>query len=593
MLSRFTQIFSSPFNGSMKIGTKTFGLVGFLLLMLGITSGVSIYQMHKIGLEIENIAERDLPLTKGLIKITVQQLEQAKYLERSFRNAQVLGKHEAANAEFEKSVGEFNRLDEAVEKEFKQAEALAKNAADTASTEIERKKFQEIDNLLKKLDKEHSEFSRLATNSFRLITEGRLDQAFLALPEIEAIEDNLDLQLVKLLTKVESFTAQAALTAEKDEKFAIQLMAILSALALIAGTTIAYLMVTKSITRPLREIVTGLDALNSNDMSVEVKIYHNDEIGNVARAYVTFRENMIRTKMLEEENETRKKLDAGRQAVMTEATENFVADIGEIVATVSSASTELSTTAQTMTQIAEETTNKSATVSTAATQASSNVQTVAAATQEMTASISNINVQVNSASEIAKQAVVDVADTNELMSSLSQTAHNIGDVVSLISDIAEQTNLLALNATIESARAGDAGKGFAVVASEVKSLANETAKATEGISKLIQEVQSKTESAVVSIAGIGKIIQQIDSFSSEIASAMNEQGVATQEIARSIEETASGTDLVSSNIVSVTEASQEAAAASDQVSTAAEQLSKNSEILKMSVDSFVDQIRVA
>ncbi len=593
MLSRFTQVFSSPFSGSMKIGTKVFGLVGFLLLMLGITSGISIFQMHKIGLEIESIAERDLPLTEGLMKITVQQLEQAIYLERSFRNAQMLGKHEGAGTEFEKSVGKFNRLDKSVEKEFKLTEALAKNAATVASTEIEREKFQKIDTLLKNLDKEHSEFSRLATNSFKLIAEGRLDQALLALPKIEAIEDNLDRQLVKLLTEVENFTSEAALTAEKDEKFAIQLMTILSIISLIAGIAVAYLLVTKSITRPLNEIVAGLDALNRNDMSVDVKIYNNDEIGNVAKAYVTFRANMIRTVQLEEENQAREKLDADRQAAMAEATASFVSDIGEIVATVSSASTELSTTAQTMTQIAEETTTKSATVSTAANQASSNVQTVAAATQEMTASISNINVQVNSASEIAKQAVVDVADTNELMNSLSQTAHNIGDVVSLISDIAEQTNLLALNATIESARAGDAGKGFAVVASEVKSLASETAKATEGISKLIQEVQSKTESAVVSIAGIGKIIQQIDSFSSEIASAMNEQGVATQEIARSIEETASGTDLVSSNIAGVTEASQEAATASDQVSTAAEQLSKNSEILKMSVDSFVDQIKVA
>ncbi len=593
MLSRLTQVFSSPFSGSMKIGTKVFGMVGFLLIMLGLTSGVSIFQMHKIGLEIESIAERDLPLTKGLMKITVQQLEQAIYLERSFRVAQTLEKHEGVNAGFKKFVGKFNRLDKSVEKEFKQTEALAKNAAAIASTEADREKFQKIDTLLKKLNKEHSEFSRLATNSFRLIAEGRLDQAFLALPKIEAIEDNLDRQLVKLLTEVETFTSKAALTAEKDEKFAIQLMTILSMISLLAGTAVSYFLVTKSITRPLDEIVTGLDALNRNDMSVDVKVHHNDEIGNVAKAYATFRANMIRTAQLEEENQARKKLDADRQAAMAEATNNFVADIGEIVATVSSASTELSTTAQTMTQIAEETTTKSATVSTAANQASSNVQTVAAATQEMTASISNINVQVNSASEIAKQAVMDVADTNELMNSLSQTAHNIGDVVSLISDIAEQTNLLALNATIESARAGDAGKGFAVVASEVKSLASETAKATEGISKLIQEVQSKTESAVISIAGIGKVIQEIDSFSSEIASAMNEQGVATQEIARSIEETASGTDLVSSNITGVTKASQEAATASDQVSTAAEQLSKNSEILKMSVDSFVDQIKVA
>jgi len=593
MLKNISHLAPESFIHSMKIGTKIFGLVGFLLLMLGVTSTFSIWQMNKFGVGIENVANRNLPLTEIMSKIIVSQLRQMSAIERAFRFADTIGENPQAKIEFDKSYEEVKTLGETAESKFKEVNNLLSEILQNETNAQAREKFELILNSFKKLDTSYDIFFKKTSDLFKLVNNGGSKQAPAKILKIEEIAENMELQIEKILFEVEKLTSNTVTKTVDDEKFAIKLMMVLAVLALIVGTIISYLLVTKSITRPLNEIVNGLDALNNNDMTVDVTVYNNDEIGNVAMAYATFRDNMIRTKHLEEENEAKKKVDADRQAVMTEATKNFVADIGEIVTTVSSASTELSTTAQTMTQIAEETTSKSATVSNAATQASSNVQTVAAATQEMTASISNINVQINSASEIAKQAVIDVADTSEQMNSLAQTAHNIGDVVSLISDIAEQTNLLALNATIESARAGDAGKGFAVVASEVKSLASETAKATEGISKLIQEVQSKTESAVASIAGIGQVIQQIDSFSSEIASAMGEQGVATQEIARSIEETAAGTDLVSSNIAGVTEASQEAAAASDQVSTAAEQLSKNSEILKMSVDSFVDQIKVA
>jgi len=593
MFNKFTHVFSQTFGGSMKIGTKIFGLAGFLILMIGVTSGYSIWQMSNFDVEVENIAERNLPLAEVMSELVTSQLEQVVIIERAFRFARTTQDNSQGKLEFNKLFGEYRELNKIIKKEFKLKTKILKSILLVEKVKETREEFKKVSELSQNLENAYDAFYDKSVALFELVNNGNSDQAFSKLPGIEAVAKDLNQKNKNMFLKVEEITKETIRTTVNNQKSTIESMMILSVLALIGGAIISYLLVTKSITRPLNEILTGLEALNRNDMTVDVKVYNNDEIGSVAKAYETFRDNMIRTKQLEEENETKKKIDTDRQTAMAEATSNFVADIGEIVATVSAASTELSTTAQTMTQIAEETTSKSATVSTAATRASSNVQTVAAATQEMTASISSINVQVNSASEIAKQAVMDVANTSEQMNSLAQTAHNIGDVVSLISDIAEQTNLLALNATIESARAGDAGKGFAVVASEVKSLASETAKATEGISKLIQEVQSKTESAVASIAGIGEVIQQIDSFSSEIASAMNEQGIATQEIAQSIEETAAGTDLVSSNIAGVTEASQEAAAASDQVSTAAEQLSKNSEILKMSVDTFVDQIKVA
>jgi methyl-accepting chemotaxis protein len=176
---------------------------------------------------------------------------------------------------------------------------------------------------------------------------------------------------------------------------------------------------------------------------------------------------------------------------------------------------------------------------------------------------------------------------------LSAAAQKIGDVVKLISDIASQTNLLALNATIEAARAGDAGKGFAVVASEVKSLANQTAKATEEISAQVASMQGATNDAVQAIHSIGGTIGTINEIATTIASAVEEQGAATQEIARNVQEAAQGTGQVSSNIVGVNQAASETGAASSQVLASAEELGKQAETLRADVDQFLANIRAA
>jgi methyl-accepting chemotaxis protein len=218
---------------------------------------------------------------------------------------------------------------------------------------------------------------------------------------------------------------------------------------------------------------------------------------------------------------------------------------------------------------------------------------VAAASEELASSVAEISRQVDASSRIAGEAVDQAQKTDSRISQLSQAAAKIGDVVNLIKTIAEQTNLLALNATIEAARAGEAGRGFAVVAAEVKTLAEQTAKATGEISQQIADIQSATQDSVVAIKEIGTTIGRISEISSTIASAVEEQGVATQEISRNVQRAADGTSQGAANIADVQRGVTETGAASSQVLSAAQSLSSESGRLKREVGKFMESVRAA
>ncbi|WP_299440412.1 globin-coupled sensor protein [uncultured Rhodospira sp.] len=269
----------------------------------------------------------------------------------------------------------------------------------------------------------------------------------------------------------------------------------------------------------------------------------------------------------------------------------FEQDVQGMVEIVASAATELQNTAASMTNTATATSTQAKVVAGAAQTASVNVQTVASATEQLHSSIQEISRQVTESTRISAAAVEEATRTNAMVQSLAQAADKIGVVVKLINDIASQTNLLALNATIEAARAGEAGKGFAVVANEVKSLANQTARATEDISKQVSTVQGATRDAVTAIEGIGRTIAGISEITSAIAAAVEQQGAATREISRNVQEASVATTAVSTNVGDVTDAATETGHSAQEVLEAAGALSTEAERLTSKVDAFLSEIR--
>jgi methyl-accepting chemotaxis protein len=357
----------------------------------------------------------------------------------------------------------------------------------------------------------------------------------------------------------------------------------------------AALMVGRGISRPITRIAERMDALAGGDLQVEVPHTHyKDEVGALARSLQVFKDNAIRMEeMRREREEADARAAAERRAALLEMADRLEASVRSIVGAVGDGCTELRSTSQSLSQLADRAYSQARNVTTGSQEASANVQTVAAATEELTGSIGEISQQVSHSAEIARHAVASVDRTNERVTALTGAAERIGQVVQLINTIAEQTNLLALNATIEAARAGEAGKGFAVVASEVKSLANQTAKATGEIAEQIQAMQGATGETAAAIADIGGVIGQLDEIAATIAAAVEEQGSATHEIARNVEQAAQGTQAVAGNISGVSQASEETGAAAGEVQTVAGRLAEESERLRMEIDTFLSQVRAA
>jgi methyl-accepting chemotaxis protein len=355
------------------------------------------------------------------------------------------------------------------------------------------------------------------------------------------------------------------------------------------------LTISRAVTKAIMSMVQAMVRLAKGDMDVQVPgVGRRDEIGEMAGAVDVFKTNMIEAERLRaEQTEIEQRQAEQRKADMNRLAGEFEAAVGEIVETVSSASTELEASAGTLTNTAEHAEQLATKVASASEEASTNVQSVASATEELTSSVTEISRQVQSSARMASAAVEQARMTTTKVGELSKAAAKIGDVVELINTIAGQTNLLALNATIEAARAGEAGRGFAVVASEVKALAEQTAKATGEIGQQITSIQAATDDSVKAIGAISGTIEQLAEVSSTIAAAVEEQGAATQEISRNIQQAAQGTQLVSSNVTDVQRGATETGSASAQVLSAAQSLSMESNRLKQEVDRFLVSVRAA
>jgi methyl-accepting chemotaxis protein len=398
--------------------------------------------------------------------------------------------------------------------------------------------------------------------------------------------------VVKLLDdRVNKFAAQAS---EEYQKTSRELM-IVATVGILFGVLAGYLIGQFGIVRPINLLKAVMEAFARNELQADVPgIDRRDELGDMARTVEIFKKNGLdKIRMEAEQKETEQRAVVQRKQDMIKLADQFEGAVGEIIETVSSASTELEASATSLTATAVRAQEVTTTVAAASEEASTNVQAVASATEEMASSVNEISRQVQESARIAGEAVDQARKTNDRVGELSKAAGRIGDVVELINTIAGQTNLLALNATIEAARAGEAGRGFAVVASEVKALAEQTAKATGEIGQQIAGIQTATQDSVNAIREISGTIERLSEISSTIAAAVEEQGAATQEISRNVQQAAQGTQQVSSNITDVQRGAGETGSASSQVLSAAQSLSRDSNRLKHEVSEFLNTVRAA
>jgi methyl-accepting chemotaxis protein len=409
----------------------------------------------------------------------------------------------------------------------------------------------------------------------------------------------LNVEMEALANKIVEYAksrAEEAKAAAEAEAASVERMSLFAGVAvalLLIGTCVFSIF---TIARPMRALSVSMEELAGGNFAVVLPgLGRKDELGDVAGAVEKFK--VVSEQKARDEAEAKirqdKILAEQRKADMIKLADSFEAAVGEIVETVSSASTELEASATTLTSTAERSQELATTVAAASEEASTNVQSVASATEELTSSVTEISRQVQESARMASDAVGQARTTNERVSELSKAAARIGDVVELINTIAGQTNLLALNATIEAARAGEAGRGFAVVASEVKALAEQTAKATGEISQQISGIQGATQESVTAIKEISSTIEKLSEISSTIAAAVEEQGAATQEISRNVQQAALGTTQVSANITDVQRGAGETGSASSQVLSAAQMLSGDSNRLKVEVSKFLDTVRAA
>lgn len=375
--------------------------------------------------------------------------------------------------------------------------------------------------------------------------------------------------------------------------FTVILWSISAFVLVIFGAGIAG--VAKGVIQPITRMTGVMQRLAAGELESEIpSLGRRDEVGAMANAVQIFRENALRVQTMEGERTLlARKAEDDRKAAMRQVADGFEKAVGNIIRTVSSASSDIESAASGLTMTAETTQELSSTVMAASEQSSSNVQSAAAASEEMASSVTEIGRQVHQSQKIARAAVEQAERTNAQISELSQSANRIGEVVKMITAVAEQTNLLALNATIEAARAGDAGRGFAVVASEVKALSAQTAKATEEIATQIAQMQSATETSVSAIKEIGGTIAQISEISIAIAASIEEQGAATQEIARNVQEAARGATRVAGNIADVNRGAADTGSAAERVHGLAVSLLSESNHLNTEVEDFLQRIRVA
>ncbi|MDD1529320.1 methyl-accepting chemotaxis protein [Bradyrhizobium sp. WBOS7] len=503
-------------------------------------------------------------------------------------NVVASGNLAAADMSAALSANSSDKLDD-IQKEFKTAQGRLRSNLDLLPDNQGNKMLRETAEKLLALGTGKTGVFNLREKELDSIDYGQT-----ILDETRKLNVGLGISVQQLVDGVQKETNASTSQAQQETSLATSVMLALGAAMLVGSALFVWLYVGRNILRRITGLQRAMQLLSAGDLDTEIaRAKHKDEIGAMNDTLTVFRDSMIEARALAGEQDKDRIAKAERAARMEAKIAEFENTVRTALDNLAQSANSMQSTAQSMSTTADQSNALVNAVASAAEETSVNVQTVSSGTEQLSSSIEEISKQVVTSAAIAKKAVDEAGATDATVQSLADSASRISVVVDLIQTIASQTNLLALNATIEAARAGEAGRGFAVVASEVKSLASQTAKATEEIRTQIASMQDITTSAVGAIQGIGRIIGEINDVTTTIAAAVEEQGAATREIARNIQHAAGGTSEVSSNIVGVSTASAEAGAAASEVLGASDALRREADLLRGEIDAFLNNMRAA
>ncbi|WGD52056.1 methyl-accepting chemotaxis protein [Bradyrhizobium sp. CB1650] len=524
----------------------------------------------------------------GSANLSAEDATEAAQTVGQLGNVVASGNLAAADMSAALSANTSDKLDD-IQKEFKTAQGRLRSNLDLLPDNQSTKMLRETAEKLLALGTGKTGVFNLREKELDSIDYGQT-----ILDETRKLNVGLGMSVQQLVDGVQKETNASTFQARQEISLATTAMLALGALTLVGSALFVWLYVGRNILRRIGSLQRAMQLLSAGDLDAEIaRSRHNDEIGAMTDTLQVFRQSMIEARALSSEQDKDRVAKAERAARMEAKIAEFEGLVRTALDNLAQSANSMQATAQSMSNTADQSNALVSAVASAAEETSVNVQTVSVGTEQLSSSIQEISRQVVTSAEIAKKAVSEAGATDTTVQSLADSASRISVVVDLIQTIASQTNLLALNATIEAARAGEAGRGFAVVASEVKSLASQTAKATEEIRTQIASMQSVTTSAVGAIRGIGQTIGEINEVTTTIAAAVEQQGAATREIARNIQHAAGGTSEVSSNIIGVSTASAEAGAAATEVLSASDALRREADTLRSEIDAFLNNMRAA